>query len=107
ESSFYPGTGGSGVLPVDPSFCAASYPATLPAGAIAISGPGLAPVSLDLKNQDGVLSYQKTLDPASSLGGAYTVTAPGARPGVGPFTALANLPEPITITTDLSPGTVI
>jgi uncharacterized protein (TIGR03437 family) len=107
QFSFFPSTSGEGVLPIDPSFCAASYPATLPAGAITISGPGLGPVSLDQKDQNGVLSYQKTLDPASSLGGAYTVTASGARPGVGQFTARANLPTPITITTDVSPGTVI
>ena len=101
------GSFGEAALPVNPSFCAASYPAALSAGALTISGPGFAPLSVNPQNQNGVLTYQRTLDPSLSLGGAYTITAPGGDPGVGAFTAHAAIPAPITVTTDLSPGTAI
>ncbi len=101
------GSFGETALPVNPSFCAASYPAALSAGALTISGPGVGSVSVGPQNQNGILSYQRTLDPSLSLGGAYTITAPGADPGVGAFTAHAAIPAPITVTTDLSPGTAI
>ncbi len=101
------GAFGEGALPVNPSFCAASYPAALSAGALTISGPGFVPLSVNPQNQNGVLSYQRTLDPSLSLGGTYTISALGGDPGVGAFTAHATIPAPITVTTDLSPGTAI
>lgn len=106
HSSFI-GSFGSEALPVDPTFCAASYPATLPAGAVTISGPGVGTVSVDPQTQNGVLSYQSVLNPSSTLGGAYSVSGAGARPGVGQFMAHATIPAPIQVTTDLSPGTPI
>ena len=103
----FAGSFGEGALPVNPSFCAASYPAALSAGTLTISGSGVGPLSVSPQNQNGVLTYQRTLDPSLSLGGAYTITAPGGDPGVGAFTAHAAIPAPITVTTDLSLGTAI
>jgi hypothetical protein len=95
-----------GYLRPPPAVCSASYPATLDAGGIAVTGPGFSAVSVQPQNQNGLVSYQSVLPAAAVQGGEYTVTAEGGG-HVGPFSAQATIPAPITITTDLQPGTSI
>ena len=95
--------GGYGYLRPPPAVCSASYPATRDAGGIAVTGPGFSSVSVQPQNQNGLVSYQTVLPAAAVQGGAYTVTAEGGG-HVGPFSAQATIPAPITITTDLHPG---
>ena len=97
---------GGGPLPPQPSFCAASYPASLDAGTLTVTGPS-GTFSLASKSIDGVLGYQSTLPAGSIQGGSYSVIDQNGGPGVGPFTANAQLPPPVSITTDLRPGTTV
>ena len=91
DNSFYIGS-----RPPEPAVCAVSYPATLDAGAIILSGPGLGPITLNAQNQNGLTGYLASL-PAGAIGaGAYQLN--------GAITATAQLPAPITISTALQPG---
>jgi len=84
-------------LTPQPSFCAASYPTTLSVGAVTLSGPGLGSMTLQPQNQNGVTVYQGT---APISGGSYQVS-------VGATSAAAQIPAPITMTTNLTPGTKV
>ena len=97
---------GGGPSPPQPSFCAASYPASLDAGALTVTGPS-GVFSLASRSIDGVLGYQSALPAGSIQGGNYSVIAQNGGPGVGPFTSSAQVPPPISITTDLRPGTTV
>jgi uncharacterized protein (TIGR03437 family) len=96
----------NGPPPPQPSFCAASYPGSLDAGALIVTGPS-GTVSLASNSIDGVLGYQSTLPAGSIQGGDYSVIAQNGGPGVGPFTSNAQVPPPISITTNLAPGTTV
>ena len=98
--------GGYGYLLRPPAVCSASYPATLDAGGIVVTGPGFSSVSVQPQNQNGLVGYQTAVRAAAVQGGEYTVTAEGGG-HVGPFPAQATIPAPITIATDLQPGTSI
>jgi uncharacterized protein (TIGR03437 family) len=89
-----------------PAVCAASYPATLDAGAITVTGPGFGPISAQPANQNGIVSYHAALPTAPLQGGSYSVSAQGGA-GRASFSAVATLPPPITITNDLRSGTAI
>lgn len=98
-----PAQGGvGGATFAEPTFCAAAYPTTLDAGTITISGGGTGALSIPFQAHDGITSYNTAL--TNPPGGAYTITATGSASGVGPFTAAATIPPPITITNILSPG---
>lgn len=99
-----PSSIGGSVVP-QPAFCAASYPTTLDAGTVTISGNGVGPLSIQPQTQDGIVSYQAVL-PASP-GGNYSFSATGSSAGVGPFTAASSIPPPITIVNNLTPGTPV
>ncbi|HYL74109.1 MAG TPA: IPT/TIG domain-containing protein [Bryobacteraceae bacterium] len=94
DNSFYTGS-----RPPEPAVCAVSYPATVDAGAITLSGPGLSPLTLTAQNQNGLTGYQATLPAGAIVAGAYQVS--------GAITATAQLPAPITVTTALQPGTKV
>lgn len=96
---------GDGPVQAAPSFCAASYPATLSAGTLKLPAQVGATV-LSPQNSNGILSYSAGLA-AANPGGNYTVTGSGASGGVGAFSAAGAVPAAITITTNLSPGTAI
>lgn len=89
-----------------PSFCAASYPAPLDAGTLSVTGPS-GTVSLTSQSIDGVLGYQSTLPAGSIQGGNYSVVSQNGGSGVGPFTSNAQVPPPISIATNLGPGTMV
>lgn len=97
------GTGGATFA--SPAFCAASYPTTLDAGTITISGGGTGSLSIQSQAQNGITSYDTTL--AGPPGGAYSISAAGSSSGVGPFTATSTIPPPITIRNNLGPGTPV
>jgi uncharacterized protein (TIGR03437 family) len=90
-----------------PAVCAASYPATLDAGTLTITKPGGSSVSLPSQTQNGVIGYQLPASPGAIQGGSYSIADSGPLSAVGLFTASATLPAPITITTNLKPGTPI
>ncbi len=96
-----------GFLPLTNSFCAGSYPATLSAGPITVTLPGLSPVSLEPQNQNGLLAYQATLSSGTLQAGSYSIAGLTAASVVGPFAGAASIPAPIAITTDLLPGTAV
>jgi len=86
------------------SFCAESYPATLDGGVLTATGPGRGPVSLQPQIRNGLITYQAPVSASPIQAGQYSIASPGVANGVGPFTAQAILPIPITISTDLQPG---
>jgi uncharacterized protein (TIGR03437 family) len=96
-----------GLLPLPASFCAASYPTTLNAGPISAAGPGLGLISLQAQEHNGLVGYQAALLSGAVRGGQYSIADPIGGSIVGPFAAAAAIPVPITITTDLQPGTTI
>jgi uncharacterized protein (TIGR03437 family) len=96
----------NGPSPSQPSFCAASYPKMLDAGMLSVASPEGA-FSLAPKTFDGILSYQSTLPAGSLQGGDISVISQNGGPGVGPFTSTAQIPPPISITTNLQPGTTV
>lgn len=96
-----------GFLPLPNSFCAASYPATLSAGLMTATVPGLSPVSLPPQNQNGLLAYQAPLSSGTLQAGSYSVAGPMGGSVVGQFAGAASIPAPITITTNLQPGTSV
>jgi len=99
-------SGGGYATPL-PAFCAASYPVTLDAGTLTVTRPGGGPVSLQPQNQNGVISYQSPTSAGAIQAGEYSITDASGAKAVGPFAAEATLPAPITITTNLQPGTPI
>ena len=105
--STFQGSFGEGPAPPTPAFCAASYPSTLSAGNLSFTASQLSPATAVLQNQSGVLTYAADFGVSAALGGASTAMATGANPGVGSFTATTSIPAPITVTTDLSPGTTV
>lgn len=96
-----------GPLTLPTSFCAASYPTTLNAGPISATIPGLGPISLQAQERNGLVGYQAALLSGPVRGGQYSIADPTGGSIVGPFGASAAIPAPITITTDLRPGTTI
>jgi uncharacterized protein (TIGR03437 family) len=96
-----------GYAPPPPAFCAASYPATLDAGTLTVTRPGGGPFSLQPQNQNGVISYQSPTSAGAIQAGDHSITNASGATAVGPFAAEASLPAPITITTNLQPGTPI
>lgn len=94
DNSFYTGS-----RPPEPAVCAVSYPATIDAGAITLSGPGLGPLTLQAQNQNGLTGYRATLPTGAIAAGTYQFN--------GAITATAQLPAPISITTALPPGTKV
>jgi uncharacterized protein (TIGR03437 family) len=87
-------------VPPQPSVCLASYPATLDVGAIMLSGAGANPISLIAANSGGILRYSTSLPAGTINGGAYQVTGNG-------FSDTETIPPPITIMTNLKPGTKV
>jgi hypothetical protein len=83
--------------------CNTSLPDTLDAGALQVSGPGLNAVALTPYTQDGRLTYSAALAPGTLQGGDYQVIGQGGSQ-VGAFTANADIPAPIAISTSLQPG---
>jgi uncharacterized protein (TIGR03437 family) len=96
-----------GSAPPPPAACADSYPATLSAGTLTLAGPGGSPVTLEPKYENGLISYQVPPFAGTVQAGQYSIADAGGAVAVGPFSARATLPAPITITTDLKPGTPI
>jgi uncharacterized protein (TIGR03437 family) len=96
-----------GVAAPPPAVCATSYPATLDAGTLIVTAPGSVPLSLQPQIQDGLISYQLPPSAGAIQAGAYSIADTGGTAAVGPFSAQATLPAPITITTNLKPGTPI
>ncbi len=90
-----------------PAVCAASFPGTMDVGTLTVTTPGSHPVSLSSQNQNGVISYQLPPSPGTMQGGTYSIADSVRLSSVGPFTANATLPAPITVTTNLNPGTPI
>jgi len=93
-----------GPVPFATPACNASLPNTLNAGGLTLSGPNFGPVVMAPSTQDGRLTYQATLQPGTLQGGTYRVSGNGGSQ-VGAFTTTASIPAPITITTNLQPGT--
>jgi uncharacterized protein (TIGR03437 family) len=83
--------------------CAASYPKTLEAGQVTITGAGIEPVILQKSIDNGMTSYRSPLPEAVPPGG-YSVTVAGLTSGVGAFNVRADVPDPISITNDLRSG---
>jgi hypothetical protein len=81
-----------------PSMCATSIPHTLDLGQITASGKGFAPSPLSRLDV-----YRAALPNDLTFGGSYTVTATGGK-DIGAFSATANLPLPITLTSTFPPG---
>src|ERR1019366_8524847 len=79
----------------------------LDAGPLTGTEPGGRPVSLQPQNQNGVISYQSPTFAGAIQAGDYSITDASGATAVGPFAAEATLPAPITITTNLQPGTPI
>ena len=59
------------------------------------------------QNQNGVISYQSPTSAGAIQAGDYSIANASGATAVGPFAAEATLPAPITITTNLQPGTPI
>jgi hypothetical protein len=70
-----------------------------------ITGGAFGDYSLLPEADQDVLSYHADLDPAATLAGQVRITGTGVAGQVGPFSATADIPPPIEITTDLSAGT--
>jgi uncharacterized protein (TIGR03437 family) len=83
----------------DPAVCAASYPKTLDAGAITVSGPGFAQLNITAHTQSGFTNYQSSLPTGAIAGGTYQLS--------GTVTSSVQLPAPIAVTTNLAPGTKV
>jgi len=94
ENTFYIGR-----RPPVPGVCAASYPATIDAGAITLVGPGLNQLTLSAQNENGLIGYHTTLPAGAITTGVYQLG--------GAITATAHLPVPINITSTLQPGTKV
>jgi uncharacterized protein (TIGR03437 family) len=94
DNTFYIGR-----RPPEPAVCAASYPATIDAGPITISGPGLNQLTLKAQNQNGLIGYHAALPAGAITSGVYQLR--------GAIAAMAQLPAPINITTILQPGTKV
>jgi hypothetical protein len=86
--------------------CSASMPLTVGAGTLTVSG--VAANSSTLAPQAGATGpvYQAAIPVGTLQGGTYQVSASGGS-AVGAFAATAGIPPPITITTNLSPGTTL
>ena len=85
-------------LPPQPAFCTPSYPETLDLGPITLRGLGAIPLELTANKSDGIVSYSASLPTGAIAGGTYEATGNG-------FSDTETIPAPITITTDLQPGT--
>jgi uncharacterized protein (TIGR03437 family) len=90
-----------------PAVCAASYPATLNAGTLTVTTRGGAPVSLPPQTQNGLTSYQLPPSAGTIRPGTYSIADAATLSTIGQFSATGTLPAPITITTNLKPGTPI
>jgi uncharacterized protein (TIGR03437 family) len=96
----------TGIPAPPPSSCAVEYhPATLNAGTLTATGFGSS-LTLTPQSSNGVLTYQAQLPAGSIEGGAYGVSGSGSA-AIGPFTAQAQIPPPISITTNLQPGATV
>ncbi len=87
-------------LPPQPGFCLASFPKTLDLGPITLRGLGAIPLELTASNSDGIVSYSASLPTGAISGGTYEVTGKG-------FSDTETIPPPVSITTDLQPGTKV
>jgi hypothetical protein len=96
-----------GYLPLPTSFCIASYPATLSAGPITATAPGSGPISIQAQQQNGLVGYQALVSAGTVAGGQVSIASATGSSVIGPFSAAASIPAPITITTNLKPGTTI
>jgi uncharacterized protein (TIGR03437 family) len=101
-SERFSGPSGIGAISPTPVFCPDSYPVTLEAGSVTVSGNGIGSLSLQPQTRSSIVTYEGTLD--SIPGGDYTITASGS--AVGPFRSTVRIPPPVIITTNLQPGTV-
>ena len=91
-----------------PAACAAATsPTTLDAGNLTVTRPVSGPVSLPPQNQNGLIGYQVPPSAGAIQAGSYSVAGAGGTAAVGPFAATADLPAPITVTTDLHPGALV
>jgi hypothetical protein len=93
------------VLPQSPpaaSACSASLPTTLDAGELNLSGPGFGPLTMTRSTQDGRLTYEVPAPGGAIRPGAYEIDGSGGQ--VGAFTARGQIPAPVSITTNLQPG---
>jgi uncharacterized protein (TIGR03437 family) len=93
DNTFYIGR-----RPPEPAVCAASYPTTVDAGPITLSGPGLQ-LTLTARNQNGLIGYHAALPAGTIASGVYQLG--------GAIRATAQLPAPIHLTTPLQPGTKV
>ena len=89
-----------------PTACNPSYPSALTAGELTARGPGFGPISLHIQHQSGLAGHEAVLPRNRIEGGEYSVDATGAG-ALARFSASANIPAPIDITTDLRPGAII
>ena len=92
------------LLPPQPAICDASLPATLDAGDLRFSGPGIGSLTLAPSTQNGRITYEAVLPAGTLQGGDYQVAGSGGAQ-VGVFAAKAHIPAPIAITNKLEPGT--
>jgi uncharacterized protein (TIGR03437 family) len=83
--------------PLVPSACSSSLPRAFDGGSITVSGPGFGPLEV---------SDEAMLPPGAIGGGDYHVASLGTAV-MGAFTAIAHIPAPITITTNLAPDTTL
>ena len=102
-----PSAEGYGVGAPPPPVCAASYPATLNARHAHRDRSRQRSLSLQPQTQNGLVSYQLPPSAGAIQAGAHSIADAGGTAAVGPFSAKATLPAPITITTNLQPGTPI
>jgi uncharacterized protein (TIGR03437 family) len=93
----------AGPLQAVPAACEVSLPTTLNAGNLTLTGPGFTSAPLTAANGPRTI-YQAVLPGAAIQGGAYQVNGSGGAQ-VGAFTASGQIPAPITISSNLAPGT--
>jgi hypothetical protein len=94
DNTFYIGR-----RPPEPGVCAAFYPATINAGPITVSGPGLNQSTLTAQNQNGLIGYHAALPAGAITSGVYQLQ--------GAISATAQLPAPINVTSTLQPATKV
>ena len=90
----------SGNVPPEPALCLASYPETFDEGQITALGLAASPLTLTAVNSGGIVNYSASLPEGAISGGSYQVTGNG-------FSDTETIPPPITITTNLQPGTKV
>ena len=83
----------------NPAVCSASYPKTLDAGVITVSGQGFAAVNITPHRQGGFNSYESSLPPGTIAAGTYQLS--------GAITGTVQLPAPIAVTNSFAPGTKV